>query len=59
MKQNSYERLGILTTTSSPNGFKQNVLSYHEESILLKIKDRKVLPSGRVESRRGDFRHGD
>ena len=43
MKQNSYQRPGILRTTLYPNGFKRNVTSYHAMSILLKIKDRKVL----------------
>ena len=45
MKQNSYPRPGILRTTLYPNDFKRNVTSYHAMSILLKIKDRKVLPS--------------
>jgi hypothetical protein len=43
MKQNSYPRPGILRTTLYPNDFKRNVTSYHAMSILLKIKDRKVL----------------
>jgi len=45
MKQNSYPRPGILRTILYPNDFKRNVTSYHAMSILLKIKDRKVLPS--------------
>ena len=43
MKQNSYQRPGILRTTLYPNDFKRNVTSYHAMSILWKIKDRKVL----------------
>ena len=46
MKQNSYPRPGILRTTLYPNDFKRNVTSYHAMSILLKIKDRKVLILG-------------
>jgi len=56
MKQNSYPRPGILRTILYPNDFKRNVTSYHAMSILLKIKDRKVLMAAVTRRlRRGDI----